>query len=197
MITKYLDIFAGNLTVVSLGASPITAAEAKRHCRVDTTDEDLDFARWIESANAFAIAKLHRALINSTFDYTLDAFPPDDWGILLPRPPLSSVTSITYTDQNGTTGQAFSSANYVVSTDREPGRITLANGESWPSTYVEADVIVIRYVAGYGASGSDVPEEFRDDMLRHVWAMYHRVSPELMKELKGELFNTNPLLLLA
>lgn len=196
-VTRYLDVTAGRLAVQTAPATePVTSAEAKLHCRVDHTAEDAIFTRIIKAARECAEAKMHRAFVHTTFDYSLDGFPPDDWGILLPRPPLSSVTSISYTDENGD-AQTMDAAEYVVSTAHQPGRVTLAYGESWPSTYNEADVVTIRLVAGYGATAASVPENIKEDLLRLVYAMYHRVAPDVMNAVKAEVFNTNPVLLVT
>lgn len=196
-VANYFDVLAGRIKTAVLGASPITTAEAKRHCRVTGVAEDLDFARWVESAHRFAIAKTHRAFINSTFTYVLDCFPPDGWGIQLPRPPLSTVTSIKYTDSAGNADQVFSADDYNVLTAQEPGMVTLAYGASWPDTYDDNEAVTITYVGGYGATSASVPEEYLDDMLRYVYAHFSRVAPEVMYAVKAELFRTNPVRLVG
>ncbi len=98
----------------------------------------------------------NRAYINQTITLKLDKFPSN--GIIeLPRPPLSSVTSIKYWDSDGVQ-QTVTASDYVVDTTSEPGRIGLATGKSWPTPRGEIGDIEIIYVAGYGTAASDVPE---------------------------------------
>jgi uncharacterized phiE125 gp8 family phage protein len=90
--------------------------------------------------------------------------------ILVPRPPLISVSSITYVDGNGTT-QTLSAAAYKVDTDSEPGRITPAYGYCWPTTRAEINAIAITYVAGY-ATRAAVPASIKQAMLLLIGHWY-------------------------
>ena len=95
--------------------------------------------------------------------------------IELPKPPLQSVTSVTYRDTAGTL-QTWAATNYVVDTPAGPrcrrGRLSLAYGISWPSTYGQASDITIRFVCGYGAAASSVPALSRQAMLMAVATFY-------------------------
>ena len=50
-------------------------------------------------------------------------------------------------------------AYVVVDTDSYPGRVTLAYGETWPSTRGIANSVTITMVAGYGSTAASVPAE--------------------------------------
>ena len=98
-----------------------------------------------------------RALITQTWYYYLNDWPGDDF-IKLPYAPLASVTSVSYTDTDGTTS-TLSSSDYSVDTDSEPGRIVLDYGESWPSvSLAPKNPICVEYVCGYGATSASVPK---------------------------------------
>jgi uncharacterized phiE125 gp8 family phage protein len=150
---------------------PVTLAEAKAFCRVDTNDDDSLFATLIRAARLHAEKHQQRALINQTWTLVLDGlYEP----IELPYPPLSSVTTLKYLDSAGDQ-QTLSSATYTVSTDHEPGRITLAYGKSWPTLRGVVDQVEIAYVAGYGATPDTVPHETRLAILQLVSHWYvHR-----------------------
>src|SRR4051812_21902860 len=103
-------------------AEPVLLAEAKQHLRVDGAYDDALINRLIGSAREYAERETRRQLLTSTYKLTLDYFPGRCWtltnealprekaweygryfhdrAILLPRPPLQSVTSIVYTDAN-------------------------------------------------------------------------------------------------
>jgi uncharacterized phiE125 gp8 family phage protein len=113
----------------------------------------------------------------------MDCFPPGgeyyvdpdgsgylDTEIVVPRPPLASVTSITYVDGAGAT-QTLSLSVYTVDTSEEPGRIRLAYGQSWPSIRDQRAAVTVRYVCGYGGPGS-VPEAAKAALKLYVGHLY-------------------------
>lgn len=177
---------------------PITTAEAKSHLRVDISDDDALIGGLITAARETAENILSRALITQTWQLVLDSFPggsrvlsrfPSNttvqpytamspWylsgGFKLPFPPLQSVSSITYVDQDGNSN-TVPSADYVVDTAHEPGRVFLKYGASWPSVALQpAAGVTIEYVAGYG-DASDVPQAIKQAMLLIIGDLYeHR-----------------------
>jgi uncharacterized phiE125 gp8 family phage protein len=68
--------------------------------------------------------------------------------ILVPRPPLQSVSSIAYVDSTGST-QTMDASAYIVDTRSEPGRITPAYGTCWPTARCQINAVTITYVAGW------------------------------------------------
>lgn len=139
---------------VQPATEPLTLAEAKLHCRVDGTDEDSLIESLIVAARAHCEAVTHRQFVTATYEMTLDAFPDAD--IALPCPPLRSVTGITYVDGSGVT-RTVSTSVYNVDTVREPGRVTLAYGETWPTTRLEPNAVRVTFAAGYGEPASVPP----------------------------------------
>ena len=137
---------------------PVSKAEAKLHLRVDIdTDDDLITAL-VVAARRYVEAASRRSLITQTWDLVLDTWPESPFEI--PRPPLQSITSITYVDDDGDTG-TVSSDDYVVDTYSEPGRVALASGASWPgATLQELAGVRVRFVAGFGDASTDVPENY-------------------------------------
>ena len=79
---------------------PVTLAEAKLWLRIDHSDEDSLVLELVKSARREVERFCGRQLINSTRIWRLDRFPSS--GVIrLDRPPLSSVSSITYVDTAG------------------------------------------------------------------------------------------------
>jgi uncharacterized phiE125 gp8 family phage protein len=152
--------FQGLKLQTAATSEPVTLANVKDHLRIrqEDTYQDTYIEGLISVARKQAEDWQHRAYITQTWDLYLNRFPVCD-EILLPRPPLQSVTSITYTldDDSSST---VSSSTYVVDTSSEPGRIILKSGESWPSDTLQVGASVrVRFVAGYGSAGSSVPVE--------------------------------------
>jgi hypothetical protein len=146
-------------------AEPVTLAEAKEQTRVSGSDEDSHLNLCIAAAREYCETYQGRAYVTQTWKVMLDRFPNagEEWRadkgfvtaehttdpgtILLPRAPLQYVTSIAYVDTNGTT-QTLSASDYTVDTASEPGRITPAYNESYPSTREQANAVTVTFNAG-------------------------------------------------
>ena len=90
--------------------------------------------------------------------------------IVLPSPPVQSVAHIkTYDDDD--TATTFASSKYYLDSIRNPARVILRTGETWPTALRVANSIEIKYTAGYGAA-SAVPEDIKVGMLMHIAYMY-------------------------
>ena len=140
---------------VDAAAEVVSTADAKAHLRVTGPDDDTYVAALVKAARQAVEEWTSRALQHQTWVMTLDAFPTEQ-EIRLPRPPLSSVTTLAYVDGAGAS-QTWASSNYVVVTRDTPGRIRLAYGITWPATRAQPNAVTITYVAGYGAAASTVP----------------------------------------
>ncbi|MFZ4773938.1 MAG: head-tail connector protein [Terrimicrobiaceae bacterium] len=156
---------------------PITLAEAKLHLRVDTTDDDALISALIVAAREEIERRSWHALMTQTLELVLDEWPCDD-EIVLPRPPLQSVTSFTYKDASGTVN-TWDPAHYVVGVDTVPAEIEPAYGKYWPATALHpVDAIRIRYVCGF-ASASAVPQSLKQAMLLCMGRWYENREGEV------------------
>ena len=166
--------------ITAPATEPVTSTEAKSHLRVDTTADDTLIGTLITAARQHVEAHLRRALITQTWELVTDAFPVGDV-LRLPLPPLVSVTSIKYTDEDGAES-TLSSGLYVVDTDSTKGRVVLKNGETWPSvTLAAANGVRVRYVAGYGEA-SAVPRPIRQAILLLIGTMYENRESVLVAQ---------------
>lgn len=171
---------------------PLDINEVKAHLRIEPTenDEDALVMAYFRSAVAHIDGRdgwLGRALTTQTWDYFLDDFPPatrfnEFAAIRLPLPPLQSVTSVKYTDSDGTQ-QTWATTNYTVfgTGDSARARIAPVFGEVWPVTRYEPDAVVIRFVAGYSDTSSNtqnaVPEPIRNALLLLTAHFYEERQP--------------------
>lgn len=159
---------------------PVSLTEAKTQCRVDIADDDTYISALITAARSHLemIARPQLAMITQTWECLLDDWPGGDTLELRPYP-LQSVTSVKYTDQAGAE-TTYSSANYLVDTYSEPGRLRLKTGASWPSASLrELNGVAIRFVAGYGAAGTAVDMQLRQAILLLVAHWYENREPVL------------------
>lgn len=165
---------------------PVTLTEAKLHCRVDHNTEDLLISSLITAARQYCERVQGRAYITQTLEVTMDDYPASDI-VKLPRPPLQSVTSIKYTDEDGTES-TMSASSYIVDDDSLPGRISLKSGYSWPSTVLqEIGGFKIRYVAGYGSAASSVPQYIKQAILLLVAHWYMNRETVMVGSVSKEL----------
>ena len=152
---------------------PITLAQAKAHLRVDFTDDDVLIGALIVAAREYCEDVLGRALMAQTIEGVLDGEPGDV--ILLPRPPLLSVQSIKFYDENDV-ATLVDPAEYLVDRTSQPGRVVLNAEGEWPDVNLRpANSVTIEFTAGYGDDAADVPAKFRQAMLLLIAHWYtHR-----------------------
>lgn len=127
---------------------PISLDEAKKHLRIDFTDDDVLIGALIARARVASEGFLNRALLTQTWDLWLDCFPTKDY-IELPMPPLKSVISVKYYGTDDTE-YIMAAADYFVDDKSFLGKVSLNYGKTWPSTTLRpVNGVVVRYVAGY------------------------------------------------
>lgn len=178
-----------NIVVSAPPASePLTLDEVSQHLRVDIQDDNELITNLIVAAREHVEKVTARSFVNRTLDLYRDQFPgikpyPDTDVIELSRPPLVSVASLTYTDTTGTTRtwtpsgtdllNEFGVVNAHVDNVNEPGRIVLAYSQVWPNQVLRtANAIKIRYVAGYGADATNVPQAAKSAMKLLIGTWY-------------------------
>ena len=153
---------------------PVSIDEVAEHLRLSETEMEArlsDLNRLIMDATAFAEDFIWRAIITQTWNYYLDVWPSDRF-IVLPKPPLQSVTGVYYTVDGAAEVEGVpvetEFEDYKVDEVREPARIVLERNCSWPTDLLyPAKPIRIEYVAGYGAA-SYVPPRIKQAMLLHI-----------------------------
>lgn len=138
--------------------------------RVDHDAEDDLLRAYIQAARQSCEEETWRALLPQTWELALEAWPVGR-EIILPKPPLQSVTWVHYTLQDGTV-ETLSSTLYRVDTRSEPGRIVLVAAANWPSDTLDVGLpIVVRFVAGY-ASAAAIPAPLVQGMRLLVGTWY-------------------------
>lgn len=161
------------IVVTAPTVEPVTLAEAREHCRIDNDDENRALIRMIQTAREQVENDTSRSLITQTLRLYMDAFPAGDY-IALSRPPLATVTSVQYVDTAGAT-QTFSSGDYIVDVAREPGRVVLAYGESWPTARAQVNAVQVNYTAGW--TTTTIPAAAKHLVLLWVAHFYENREP--------------------
>jgi uncharacterized phiE125 gp8 family phage protein len=154
---------------------PVTVAEAKAHCRVDTSDDDAYIGTLITAARQWAEEYLNRSLVNTQWTMRLDSFPHE---IELPRPPIASsgtvtAVTLTYTLGNDSTATLSTDA-YRVDRNSTPGVVRQLRAGSWPANLDDYNAVQVTWWGGYGSAGSAVPAPIRHAMLMLISTWYDR-----------------------
>lgn len=144
---------------------PVTLTEAKAQLGVTHSNDDTLITSLITAARQACEAEMNRALIYSQWELRLDCFPDE---IIVPRPPLYSVSSVQYVDADGAT-QTLAASSYQVDTRSEPGRIKPAYGAAWPVTREGIyNAVTVTFWAGYAPVEVGSPTDFSGNVPRAI-----------------------------
>lgn len=147
--------------VTAPAAEPLTLAEAKAHLRVTSTDEDTLVTRLISASRRQVEAALRRKLITQTWRLLRDSFCAPI--VLVDVAPAQSIASVKYIDTAGALQTLATSVYQLVK--EAPPRLVLAYDQVWPELRGDIEGVRIEVVSGYGAAGSDVPQDIVAAML--------------------------------
>ena len=194
---------AGLVVHTAPATEPLTLSETKSYLRVDTSGDDTLITSLIVTARRLAEEHMQRAIITQTlqlFIDTLEDYEDPLWegmrtgpylnyyknNIDLPMPTVTSISHIkTYDDSDNAT--TFANTKYFLDNAKQPARIVLRTGETFPTALRVANAIEVKYVTGY-ADASSVPEPIKFALFQIIAFLYeHRGD---MYEGKSALPNT-------
>jgi uncharacterized phiE125 gp8 family phage protein len=165
--------------ITSPAVEPVSLAEARLHLRLETSGsppthpDDALVTSLIAAARQHIDGRdgwLNRALITQTWELHLDKFPDLD-DIRIPLPPLQSIVSVKYDDVNGVE-QTVPAADYIVDTARRVGWVVPVTDTPWPATFDTINAVRVRFTAGYGNAGANVPAPIKAAMLLIIGHLY-------------------------
>lgn len=154
--------------IIQPAAEPVTLAEVKTHTQVEHTADDALIGTLISAARQDAEHRIGRSLVTQTWEQILDAFADP---IYLPNPPIASIVTVKYIDSAGVEQTVLNTA-YTLDADNEPGRVKPTFGTAWPTPRVQSNAVRVRYTAGYGVDGTNVPAAIKDWIMLRVKALY-------------------------
>lgn len=171
-------------------SEPITLAEAKAYLRIDSSGDDALINSLIVAARKLCEEHMQRAIITQTLQLFIDTTEEIDqplWEgmrtgpylnyhknyIDLPMPTVTAVTHIkTYDDSDSST--TFASSNYYLDNARQPARVVLRTGSTFPTALRVANAIEVKYVTGY-ANANSVPAPIKFSIYQVLTYLYeHR-----------------------
>ena len=155
---------------------PVSVADAKAHCRIDTNTDDTYVAALVSAAREYVEAYMDESLIDQQLVMRLDAFPA---AIELPRPPMSQTASrtavtIVYTANDAGSTATLATNQYRVDRDSTPGTLRPLYGGSWPSHLLDYGSVTVTWWAGRGEDGGKVSQRVKAAILMLVGQWYER-----------------------
>jgi uncharacterized phiE125 gp8 family phage protein len=139
-------------------SEPISLADAKLYLRVEHEDDDDLIAALIAAARVQVEAQTRRALITQTWRLTRDVWPAGGALPILPVP-LREVTAIGVYDADGMI-HTLDVDEFHIDNISAPAILAFALGAPPAPGKLRAG-IEIDIEAGYGNTGEDVPEPFK------------------------------------
>jgi uncharacterized phiE125 gp8 family phage protein len=142
---------------------PIAVDEAKQVIGLSDDQQQFDglLLRLIKAATMKFENETNMRLMEQTwYQYEKDWPIKRDY-IEIRYPPLSSVTSVKYTDSNGDQ-QTWTNTNYIVEANLEPGRVQLGYLKNYPTGTLQpsSEAIVIEFVCGWADVGM-LPDDIK------------------------------------
>jgi len=154
---------------VAPAARPVSLGDMKSYLRVDHDDENPRIEEMIAAATAKIDGyhgELGRALITQTWRVDYDRFPADR-RLELPIDPIIAI-DVKYSDADNVE-QTLSPSSYSAVVDSRGAFVQILDSVAgWPATYDRPDAVRVTIVAGFGATGADVPEDLRHAIRRTV-----------------------------
>ena len=171
------------LTITTARAlQPVTLAEAKLHLRVDISDDDALITALIIAATDDAEHLMNRAILPQTWQLTMDSWgddatPGTTSAIYLPRPTVTSITSVKYLQAGDGVLTTMSGSDYVLAAaDPYIARVVPAYGKYWPAARAMPEAVRIQFVAGY-VDAASVPEAIKAWIKLRIGSLYeHRAA---------------------
>ena len=146
---------------------PVTLVEVKAHLRLDTSDEDALLTDLIRTARLHLESVTGLCLISRPLRLYLDDWPHTRV-IQIARGPVQTIEIVTVYDAVGTPVEVDTSG-YVLDGAASPARLALPER---PATARALNGNEIDFTAGFGESGTDVPDTLKRALLLHVAAMF-------------------------
>lgn len=134
-------------------SEPVSVAEAKEHLRVTHSDDDTYIGNLITASRQSLEITTHRALgSGQTYEVGYKYFPTTYHRLVIPNPPVVSITSVKYyNDQNVLT--TVSDSEYVFENQGSGvAYISMKDGFGYPTVSKErVDPVVVTFDCGYTA----------------------------------------------
>jgi uncharacterized phiE125 gp8 family phage protein len=148
----------------------VEVTDAREHLSVEVLDDDNLIATYIQAAQQSLALSIGRALVPTA--YALDVYTGCAYGILLPMPPLKTVTAVKTHNTSGIMTAIDPSLYSVTITSEGRGIVSFGSGYAYTNLYWPQPNASIEFTAGY----DDVPAALRAAILLTVSTLYENRS---------------------
>ncbi len=147
------------LKLVTPQTAPLVSlAEAKKQLNILHNDDDDYITALVATAEEHiggVSGWTGRALVNSTWEYSLDSFPA--YQLQLPKPPLISIEAIEYVDVDGVTQSLAGYRSFGVNDTNQCGYALPAYDGEWPGTRDnDPEAVRVTFKAGYATAPTPI-----------------------------------------
>jgi len=151
----------------------VSLVEMKAYLQVDFSTDDSLITELIKVATRYVENYTHREMLSKTFTLYLDSFDEEFTNmILIKRHKLQSITSIKYYIDDILT--TFSNLSYsFTKSDNNFQYIYLKEGYNYPDIDSRPQAIEIEFIAGFGTTAADVPDDYKIMIKRLVAYLYN------------------------
>ena len=148
-------------------AEPVTLVDVRAHLRLGTTSEDDLLAGLVKAARQTLEAEIGLCLINQTWRLHLDGWPREGL-VLIPKFPVREVVAVTAYQPDGEPVGIPAGDLWLNATSR-PARLCLARR---CAGIARLHGLEVDFLAGYGDTGTDVPDALKHAILSLVAHWY-------------------------
>lgn len=153
---------------------PLTAGALSAWLRDPPPEDVPDIEALIRAARELAEQMNGRQFVRAQWSASFDAWPRSDYIEL--RAPLVSVELFRWRDCTGVFHELTQDSDYIVDTAKQPGRVVLAYGKSWPREPLwPSSAIEIQFTDGFAPA--EVPETILKGMRSLVTGWYEQRIP--------------------
>lgn len=143
----------------------VTVADAKRHLNIEVTESyyDSSIEGYLRAAQEYVEESTNLTLFDTNFTAKWSSFPEHSTDpIKLPAWPLSSIGSIEYRDELGTSVAIDENTEIQFSATSVPAIILPLPESEWPQTQCgRIDAVTVGFTAGYGATAAMIPHRVK------------------------------------
>jgi uncharacterized phiE125 gp8 family phage protein len=179
------------LTITEPTVEPVTLATVYLHLRLDADEnspadshpDDSMLNQFIAASRKQAEKITRRSFVSQGLRLVTNAFPTDR-GVVLLRPPILEVTSVSYYDADNAL-QVIDPANYFLTAGDKKPKLQFLDTYAYPALYGREDALRIEYTAGYEPSdaspadyAANVPGGIKAAILIGVQLLYDEMTPE-------------------
>ena len=145
---------------------PLTLAEAKQHCRIETavTEDDALVEAYIGAAVDQMQRELDYYLAEQTWKQSFGSFDC----VRIWQRPVAEVVSVEYLDADSQT-QTLDDAEYRLEAHALGSKLVRA-GSSWPTVASRSDAVTVTY--SLGVAVGDIPPALKAALMLHVGFLY-------------------------